>query len=232
MNATTSSPANAPNPAITVADVQLAATQEIEAMKREGIEKEFTVGVELKMKGFLEMMAAFDSKLKRMLEHRDPAQGDKTPEMSQLAVETYKTMSAYIDGLRFRQQGAAIGVELYKMPDEAKSTDAVLDFMKQQELRSLLRQKTAAEVEAFYRKALEAGNSFMVRAIEGDPLQSLISQAIVEDGRRRRAEKAFPAQSKKMNDILRAQRTFDTVLSKAMQVMGIRPVSAAGKIAA
>ncbi len=184
------------------------------------------------MNAFTELLKAFETGRNRILESKDPAQGDKSAQLSKLAGDTYNTMMTFVNGLRYRQQATALAAELYKMPGEARSTDTVLEFLKQQELRGLLRQKSAAEVEAIYHQAVEAGNAFMILAIEGDPLGSLISPAIVEDGRRRNAEKAHPVQSRKMNDILRAQRAFDTVISKAMLAMGLRPTSAVGKAAA
>jgi len=230
MNATTSPT----NPTVTIADVRQAAAQEIEAIKHDVSDKEFAAAIGPKMNAFTEFLKTYESGRNRILENKDPAQGDKSAQLGKLASDMHKTMTVFVDGLRYQQQAAALAVELYKMPGETKSApaDALLDFLKQQELRTLLRQKKAAEVEAIYHQAVETGNTFMVRAIEGDPMGSLISPAIVEDGRRRHAEKAFPAQSKKLNDILRAQRAFDTVISKAMLAMGLRPTSAVGKAAA
>jgi hypothetical protein len=221
---------NASNPAprTTIDDIRKTAAAELDALKSDGFQLDFIAAADLPIRNVIELMTKFDAACRSVLAIPDLPREEVRVRLTQIASETHQAIIRIVDGMRYGKQAAEIETILYRVPEEAKGGDALLDFLRQTEVRGVLRQKTAAEVAAIYREAIDAGNHFIVRCLESDPLRSLVPPEVVEDGRRRRAERDNPELSRRLHDIRRKQRALNGVVTAAGRMLDVPSPSSAG----
>jgi hypothetical protein len=205
---------------ITLDDIRKTAAAELEALKGEGFKLDFIAATELPIRNVIVLMTKFDAACRSVVAIPDLPREEARTRLKRMASETHDAIIGIVDGMRYGKQAAEIETILYRVPEEAKGGDALLDFLKQAEVRGVLRQRTAAEIAATYREAIESGNHFVVRCIESDPLRTLVSPQVVEDGRRRRAERDNPDLSRRLNEIRRKQRALNGVVAAAGRMLG------------
>lgn len=222
---------NASNPAArtTLEDIRKTAATELEALRGEGFKQDFVAATELPIRNVIALMTTFDTACRGVLAIQDLPREEARSRLVRMVSDTHHAIVDIVDGMRYGKQAAEIEMTLYRVPEDAKGADALLDFLRQTEVRGVLRQKAATEVAAVYRAAIDAGNHFIVRSIEGDPLQGLVPPEVVEDGRRRRADRDNPELSRRLHDIRRKQRALNRVVETARRMLG---VPSAGEAAA
>lgn len=221
--------ASSPAPRITLDDIRKAAAAELDALKGDGFQIDFIAAADQPIRNVIELMTKFDAECRSILAIPDLPGEEVRARLAQVASETHQGIIRIVENMRYGKQAAEIETTLYRVPEDAKGGDALLDFLRQTEVRGVLRQKTAVEVAAIYRAAIDAGNHFIIRCIESDPLRSLIPPEVVEDGRRRRADRDNPELSRRLHDIRRKQRALNGVVTAARRMLG---VPAGGGIAA
>ncbi len=222
---------NASNPAArtTLEDIRKTAATELEALRGEGFKQDFVAATELPIRNVIALMTTFDTACRGVLAIQDLPREEARSRLVRMVSDTHHAIVDIVDGMRYGKQAAEIEMTLYRVPEDAKGADALLDFLRQTEVRAVLRQKAAIEVAAVYRAAIDAGNHFIVRSIEGDPLQGLVPPEVVEDGRRRRADRDNPELSRRLHDIRRKQRALNRVVETTRRMLG---VPSAGEAAA
>ncbi len=220
---------NASNPAArtTLDDVRRTAATELEALRNEGFKEDFLAATELPIRNVIALMTTFDAACRGVLATQDLPREEARSRLVRMASDTNRAIVGIVDGMRYGKQAAEIEMTLYRVPEDAKGADALLDFLRQTEVRGVLRQKAATEIAAVYRAAIDAGNHFIVRCIEGDPLQGLVPPEVVEDGRRRRADRDSPELARRLHEIRRKQRALRRVVASAHRMLGVSPNSEA-----
>lgn len=186
-------------------DLSRAATSEIEKMRAQGVSAEIITGVEKPMRSIVDMMTIYDQERLRVMSAPASSDTDKQTQLNRLIADTRGKMVAFVEGLRYDNRAAQLESELFKGADDAKGGDSLLDFLKQQEIRQILRARDPETVVKIYAAAIESGNGLIARAIESDPLGDLIPVAALRAVRQQRAELASPVLAKKLSDIRAAQ---------------------------
>jgi hypothetical protein len=182
-----------------------AAASEIEAMRNEGVAAEIIAGIERPIQALIGLMTTFDRERAGLSSATASSDVEKQSRLSRLVTETHAKMVALVEGLRYDNRAAQLESELFKGADDAKTGDSLLDFLRQQEVRQILRARDAQFVVKAYASAIASGNGLVASAIENDPLGDLIPAEELRAVRQQRAEMANPILARKLADIRRAQ---------------------------
>jgi len=186
-------------------ELSQAATSELEKLRAQGVSAEIIAGVEKPMRTIVEMMTAYDQERLRVMSAPVSSDAERKIQLNRLNADTRAKMVAFVEGLRYDNRAAQLESDLFKGADDAKTGDSLLDFLKQQEIRQILRARDPKDVVKAYAAAIESGNGLIARAIESDPLGDLIPMDALRAVRQQRAESANPVLAKKLSDIRSAQ---------------------------
>jgi len=152
----------------------------------------------------------------------------KTADLAQLAQSTAESLeregSSYLEALDQR----ILELEEMARAQEPEAANPVLEFLKQQEVRTHLLEVSELEILERYQSAAESGlDDLFMRSVEQAPTSfSLISDPeILEAGRRARGMRSKPELAGKLQELRATRGTVSAAVDTGLAVSGIAPVT-------